>query len=284
VVSLPLLAVAVAVALFWQHGIGWFDLALAALFYVVTGHGITLGFHRLFTHRSFRANRWLRIGLAVAGSMAVEGSLASWVANHRRHHVFSDREGDPHSPHGHGAGSGIAGQLRGLLHAHVGWLFTATSSSTARWSKDLLADRDMVIVSALTPLWIALSLALPFAIGWAVTQSLLGACLALIWAGGVRIALLQHVTWSVNSLCHVFGARPYRSQDFSGNMSSLALVSFGDAWHNNHHAFPAAARHGADRGQLDTSATLLRVFERLGWAWQVRWPTARQLATRRLTP
>jgi stearoyl-CoA desaturase (delta-9 desaturase) len=280
IVVLPLAALAWAAERFWHHGIGWFDLGLAAALYVVTGYGISLGFHRLFTHRSFRAHRWLRIGLAVAGSMAVEGSVTSWVAHHRRHHVFADQPGDPHSPVA--AGPGLGHQLRALGHAHVGWLFSGVQSDPERWSRDLLADRDMAAVAALTPLWMALSLLLPFGLGWAVTRSVAGAFLALLWAGAVRIALLHHVTWGVNSLGHLFGKRPFATRDRSGNIGLLAALSFGDSWHNSHHAFPVMARHGCDRGQLDLSADLLRLFERLGWASGARWPTAGQLATRRL--
>ena len=278
VVLFPLGALIWAAGRFWHHGIGWFDLSLGVTLYVVTGLGISLGFHRLFTHRSFRARRGLRIALAVAGSLAAEGSVISWVSHHRRHHFYADRPGDPHSPWN--TEPGPFRRLRGLFHAHVGWLFSATESSPARWSRDLLADPDVVTISKLAPLWTGLSLVLPFGIGWAVTGTLTGAVLALIWAGAVRIALLHHVTWSVNSLAHVFGTRPYRTADHSGNVSWLSIVSFGDAWHNSHHAFPALARHGCDRGQLDLSAEVLRVFEGLGWAWHVRWPSTAQLARR----
>ena len=278
VVVVPLVGLAMAVAYFWHHGVGWFDLGLAVAFYLVTGLGVSLGFHRLFTHRSFRARRGLRIALAVAGSLGAEGSLISWVSHHRRHHVYADREGDPHSPwlvhHGR------LRRIRGLFHAHVGWLFSGAASSASRWSRDLLADRDVVVISRLAPLWAAVSLALPFAIGWGVTRSVTGAVLAMVWAGAVRIGLLHHVTWSVNSLGHMFGAHPYRRTDRSGNIAWLSVISFGDAWHNSHHAFPALARHGCDPGQLDPSAAVLRVLEGLGWATQVRWPDPAVLARR----
>lgn len=279
VVALPLAALAMALAFFWHHGVGWFDLTLAAAFYVVTGFGISLGFHRLFTHRSFRARRGLRIALAVAGSLAAEGSLITWVSHHRRHHVFADRDGDPHSPWT--TSEGKLPRLRGLFHAHMGWLFSGEASSPARWSRDLLADRDIVAISRAAPVWPVVSLALPFAIGWAVTRSLTGAILAMVWAGAVRIGVLHHVTWSVNSLGHMFGKRPYLSADHSGNIGWLSVVSFGESWHNSHHAFPALARHGCDRGQVDPSATLLRVFEGVGWATKVRWPDRRALSRRR---
>jgi stearoyl-CoA desaturase (delta-9 desaturase) len=281
VVVLPLLVLALAVWLFWHHGIGWFDLGLGAALYVITGLGLSLGFHRLFTHRSFRARRALRIALGVAGSMAAEGSLISWVSHHRRHHVYADQEGDPHSPWT--VEEGDFRRLRGLFHAHVGWLFSGAQSCPTRWSRDLLGDRDVVAISRLAPLWMALSLALPFGLGWAITGSIFGGTLALIWAGLVRIALLHHVTWSVNSLGHMFGKHPYKSGDKSGNIGWLSIVSFGDSWHNSHHAFPALARHGCDRGQLDPSASVLRVFEGLGWATNVKRPTA-GLLTRRSAP
>lgn len=280
IVAVPLLGLVVAVVYFWQHGVGWFDLGLATALYVVTGLGITLGFHRLFTHRSFRARRGLRIVLAVAGSLAAEGSLISWVSHHRRHHVFADKSGDPHSPWT--VEGGRYRRVRGLFHAHVGWLFSSTSSPASRWSRDLLADRDVVVISRLAPLWTLLSLALPFGIGWAVTRSLTGATLAMIWAGAIRIGALHHVTWSVNSLAHMFGKHPYVSADRSGNIGWLSVISFGDSWHNSHHAFPALARHGCDRGQLDPSAAVLRVFESMRWVRQVRWPDPAKLARRAL--
>jgi len=280
VVIVPLGALVWAAERFWHHGIGWFDLALAAGLYVVTGFGMTLGYHRLFTHHSFRARRWLRIALAIAGSMAIEGSLISWVSHHRRHHLYADRAGDPHSPYTDE--TGFLPQLRGLWHAHIGWLFSGAHSDPKRWSRDLLADHDVVVVSMLTPLWMVLSLVLPFGIGWAVTRSIAGALLALLWAGGVRIALLQHVTWSINSLCHQYGKHPYETADHSGNVSLLAVLSLGESWHNSHHAFPALARHGCDRGQLDATAALLHLFERLGWASNARWPRPDQLALRRV--
>lgn len=277
-VVLPLAALGIAIWLCWHRGIGWFDLGLGAALYLITGLGLTLGFHRLFTHRSFRARRALRIALGVAGSMAAEGSLISWVSHHRRHHVYADQAGDPHSPWT--VGHGGFRRLRGLFHAHVGWLFSGVQSCPKRWSRDLLEDRDVVAISNLAPLWTALSLALPFAIGWAITRSIVGAALALVWAGLVRIALLHHVTWSVNSLGHMFGKHPYHSADHSGNIAWLSVISLGDSWHNSHHAFPALARHGCDRGQLDPSAGVLRVFECLGWVSDVKRPTTALLARR----
>ncbi|MDQ1521762.1 MAG: hypothetical protein QOI55_2835 [Actinomycetota bacterium] len=266
----PFVAVGLCVPLLWGRVLSIRDALLALVLYAVTGHGVTVGFHRLFTHRSFTANRALKIGLAIAGSMAVEGSAIGWVANHRRHHMFSDRPGDPHSPHRYGRGA--FGQLRGLAYAHVGWLFAADNTSADRYAPDLQRDQDLVTISRLFPAFAIASFALPFAAGWILSGSLLGAFTALIWAGVVRVALLHHATWSVNSVCHMFGRRPSSVTDHSTNFAPLAVLSMGESWHNFHHANPGSARHGAGRGQLDSSAALIRLFEKAGWATKVRWP------------
>ena len=272
----PVVAVAVAVPLLWGRALHWRDLVIAVVLYAVTGHGVTIGFHRMFTHRGFTPNRALKIALAVAGSMAVEGSVVTWVANHRRHHVHSDQPGDPHSPHVDA--SGRHGTVRGFVHAHVGWLFKADETSTERYARDLLNDRDVAVVSKLFPVLALASLALPFAIGWALSLSLVGGFTAFLWAGLVRMALLHHVTWSVNSICHMVGRRPFETKDQSRNVRVLAVLSFGESWHNLHHAYPTSARHGVLRGQVDSSAGLIRLFEKAGWAKNVRWPTAERLA------
>src|SRR5581483_2836557 len=251
-------------------------LVLGVVLYAVTGHGVTVGFHRLFTHRGFTPNRALKVALAIAGSMAVEGSVVSWVAAHRRHHAYSDRLGDPHSPHV--GASGVHGPVRGFVHAHVGWLFAADTTSNERYAPDLLRDRDLTVVDRLFPVFALASLALPFLAGWALSGSLLGGLTALVWAGLVRMALLHHVTWSVNSICHMVGRRPFATKDRSRNVRALALVSFGESWHNLHHAYPTSARHGVLPGQLDSSAGLIRIFERFGWARNVRWPSLERLA------
>lgn len=274
----PLAAVAVTVPLLWGRAVHARDLVLAVVLYVVTGHGVTVGFHRMFTHRSFRPTRALKIVLGIAGSMAVEGSIVSWVANHRRHHVFSDADGDPHSPQRYG--NGVSAQIRGFVHAHVGWLFAGDSSPAERFAPDLLRDRDVTLLSRLFPLFALASLAVPFLIGWGLSRTLVGGLTALLWAGLVRMAVLHHVTWSVNSICHMFGTRPFRTDDQSRNVAALAIVSMGESWHNLHHALPASARHGVRRGELDSSAALIRVFERAGWATHVRWPSAERLAER----
>ena len=272
IVLCPVVALAVSVPLLWGHAVSLGDLVMAAIFYLITGFGITIGYHRLFTHSSFKPQRWLKITLAVAGSMAVEGSSTSWVATHRRHHIYSDRAGDPHSPHRYGGGTGTT--LKGLFFAHVGWLFISDTSNTTRYAPDMLRDRDLQRIDRLFPLLAIASLAVPFGIGYAVVGTIGGAAAAMVWAGIVRMALLHHVTWGVNSLCHSFGRRSHGTTDKSTNLWPLALISLGDSWHNVHHAHPAWARHGARRGMLDPSGRLIDVFERFGWVQAVRRPTA----------
>jgi stearoyl-CoA desaturase (delta-9 desaturase) len=269
--------------LLWGHGVGLADLGLALFFYLITGFGVTVGFHRCFTHQSFTARPALRVALAIAGSMSFQGDVIGWVSAHRRHHAFTDRPGDPHSPYQYGTGP--VGQLRGLAHAHVGWLFGHDPTSRERYAPDLLADPHMRAVSKAFPALCAVSLAVPFAAGWAL-GGVRGAVLALVWAGLVRVFLLQHVTWSVNSLCHLLGSRPFttRRHDRATNLWPLAVPSLGESWHNMHHSDPSCARHGVDPGQVDLSASLIRVFERAGWASGVHWPSADRLQRRRRGP
>ena len=277
----PAVALAVAVPLLWGRAVTLRDIILAGAFYLVTTLGVTVGYHRLFTHRSFRAPRWLRIVLAAAGSLAVEGSVVGWVAAHRKHHMFSDKPGDPHSPHGYG--SSVGGQLRGFAHAHVGWLFKGDATAAERYAPDMLRDADTKIISRLFPLFAVVSLAAPFFLGWTLSGALSGAFTALLWAGLARMMVLHHVTWSVNSICHMFGRQPATQKDESRNFAPLALLSFGESWHNFHHAHPSSARHGALPHQVDLSAGVIRLFERVGWATNVKWPTPAQLALCRST-
>jgi stearoyl-CoA desaturase (delta-9 desaturase) len=279
----PLAGLAAAIWLLWGRGVGLTDIVLAAFFYLVTGFGVAVGFHRCLTHRSFVARPVLRTALAIAGSMSFEGDVIGWVATHRRHHAFTDRPGDPHSPYRYGTGPG--GQLRGLLYAHVGWLLTNDPTSRERFAPDMLADPIMRRVSRAFPALSAVSLALPFGLGWAIGGSLRAALLALVWAGLVRVCLLQHVTWSVNSLCHVLGDRPFttREHDRATNLWPLAVLSLGESWHNMHHSEPSCARHGVDRGQVDLSAALIGVFERFRWVTAVHWPSPARLAQHRQT-
>jgi stearoyl-CoA desaturase (Delta-9 desaturase) len=271
IVLSPVVALAVFIPLLWGHAVSLGDLVMAAIFYLITGFGVTIGYHRLLTHSSFKAQRWLKIALAVAGSMAVEGSSTSWVATHRRHHIYSDRPGDPHSPHRYGSGTGAT--LKGLFFAHMGWLFVSDASNTTRYAPDMLKDPDLQLVDRLFPLLALGSLAVPLGIGYALVGTVGGAITAMVWAGFVRMALLHHVTWGVNSLCHSFGRRSNQTSDKSTNLWPLAVISLGDSWHNVHHAHPVWARHGARRGMLDPSGRLIDVFERFGWVKAVRRPT-----------
>jgi len=273
----PLVALIAAVPAAWGWGLlGWIDVALFVAMYYISCLGVTVGYHRHFTHGSFKAKRWLQVGLAVLGSTAMQGPLLHWVADHRRHHAFSDKEGDPHSPWLFGT-SPLA-VVRGFWHAHMGWLFNRDLSNPRRFVPDLLADRTMVRVSKLFWLWTGIFLVLPGIIGGLLTWSWWGAVTGLFWAGLVRVSFLHHVTWAVNSVCHMIGSRPFASRDKAANFWPMAILSAGESWHNLHHADPTSARHGVLRGQIDMSARVIWVFEKLGWAWNVRWPTPQRLA------
>ncbi len=272
-VVIPLLGVVAAVVVSVRNGLDWFPLVLAGVLYVVTGLGVTLGFHRGTTHRAYLAKPWLRVTLATAGSMSFQGSVVHWVAAHRKHHEYTDEPGDPHSPYRYGTSA--RAQLHGLVESHLGWFWRSDEIPVDRYAPDVVADRGLRAVSAAFPWLCVVSLSLPFMLGLAWTRSWSGAVVALVWAGLVRVALLQHVTWSINSVCHVAGRRPYATRRFdrAGDVWALSLLSFGESWHNGHHADPSCARHGRGRRQLDVSATVLRGMERLGWVSRVRWPS-----------
>jgi stearoyl-CoA desaturase (delta-9 desaturase) len=276
------LALGVPVALHFGWGPSWLDLALAAVMYTVTCAGIGVGFHRYFTHGGFKAAPGLKISLAIAGSLAGEGPIIQWVADHRRHHRFADQEDDPHSPWRFGVSPW--GLVRGLWHAHWGWLFYRELSNRERFAPDLLKDKAIQRVDKLFALFVVASLGLPALVGGLATWSWQGALSAFFWAGIVRFALLHHVTWSINSICHVFGERPYRTpskHDRATNFWPLALLSFGESWHNSHHADPTCARHGVDKGQIDINARIIWVLEKLGWVSGVRWPKPERFAAKR---
>jgi len=278
----PFLALLAAVPVAWGWGLSFVDVSLAVILYLVSGFGVAVGLHRYFTHGSFKTSRWLRVTLAVAGSLALEGSIIQWAADHRRHHAYADREGDPHSPWRYGATA--RGLAKGLFFAHCGWLFRRQVSNRDRFAPDLLADRDLRTVDRLyLPL---VSLLAPPLVGGLVTWSWQGALSAFFWASLVRIALLHHVTWSINSICHVYGERPFatRNADRAANFWPLAILSFGESWHNSHHADPTCARHGVLRGQLDPAGRLIWLLEKAGWVYDVRWPNARRLDSLRRDP
>jgi len=280
-ITVPLLAVAAAVPVAWRWGLGWHDVVIGLVFYVITGMGITMGFHRHFTHTSFKAAKPLRLALGIAGSMAIEGPVLVWVADHRRHHKYSDKAGDPHSPWRFGTGGRAL--AKGFLWAHMGWLLNPVRTSQRKFCPDLLADKTVRRLSGMFPLWVGVSLLAPAVLGGLWSMSWQGALTAFFWASLVRVALLHHVTWSINSVCHMFGREDFQARDRSTNNAWLAIPSFGESWHNLHHADPTCARHGVLKGQVDISARVTRWAERIGWAWDVRWPDAQRL-TPKLTP
>ncbi len=268
-VVIPFLATIAAIALLWDSLVSPADLAIAAVMYILTAVGVTVGFHRLLTHRSFQTSKPLEYLFAVLGSMAVQGPVISWVADHRKHHAHTDREGDPHSPHvGHGGG--VRGVLAGLWHAHAGWLLsTQGRAAWKRYAPDLYEDAGMrTIARRFVPL-VGASLAIPALAGYLVTGTLVGAATGLLWGGLVRIFFVHHITWSVNSVCHFLGSRRFDTDDRSTNVFWLSLPSLGESWHHNHHAFPRSATHGLRRWELDPSALIIAALEKLGLAWNV---------------
>ena len=282
IVAGPFLTLCFVVTRISDTGVALWSVLLAGVLYFVVGYGVTVGFHRLFTHKSFQATRPLKIALAALGSMSFQGSIIGWVADHRRHHQFTDSPGDPHSP----AQGNTArfGRFAGLWHAHIGWFFRHESTSRQQYASDLLADPDLVLIDRLFLPFCVVTLAGPFAIGYALSGTFVGGIAMFVWAGVLRVGLFHQITWATNSVCHRFGRRPFRTADESTNFAPLAMLSLGESWHNAHHAFPASARHGVDRLQLDTSAWMIRLFERFGWATRVRWPDRARLDTRRVGP
>jgi len=280
-VVLPFLGLIVAILLLWGRGFDWLHFGLLLGMYFVTGLGITVGFHRLLTHRAFETTRPVKFILSVLGSMAVEGPILRWVATHRRHHQHSDQEEDPHSPHQHGRG--IRGFFRGLYHAHLGWMFRPDTPNLLRYAGDHAQDSLVSKVSALFPLWVAVGLLIPTILGGVISHSWTGALLGLIWGGLVRIFFVHHITWSINSVCHIWGSRPFPCADHSRNNFLFGILAWGEGWHNNHHAFPTSARHGLWWWQIDMSYIAIRTLALFGLAWNVRMPTAQAIAAKQQT-
>ena len=281
-VAVPLLAVLAAVPVAWGGWLSWTDIAIALVFWAVTGIGITVGYHRFFTHGSFKAGRGVKIALAIAGSLALEGSIDQWVADHRMHHRFSVEVGDPHAPCR--VGTSRRAVAKGLGYAHVGWLVARERTNVDRYAPDVRDDKDLQRIARWFPAIVVATLLLPAVVGGLVTWSWAGALTAFFWAGLIRIAFVHHVTWSINSICHVFGTRPFASRDLSSNVWWLAVPSFGESWHNLHHVDPTSARHGVLRGQLDISAGLIRTLERLRLVRDVRWPRPERIVARLKDP
>jgi len=274
-IIVPLLAVIAAIPLAWGGFVGWSDLFIVVLFWAITAAGITVGFHRYFTHGSFKTNRFMKYALGIAGSLALEGSLSQWVADHRKHHQFSDEEGDPHSPWRFGTGKRAV--AKGLYWSHVGWLFSEEQTDPAKYAPDIANDPDVQRISRAFPLIVTISMLAPAVLGGLLTWSWMGALTGFFWGSLIRIALVHHVTWSINSICHVFGNRPFNSRDLSTNVWWLAIPAMGESWHSLHHAEPTAARHGVFKGQVDISASFIRLLEKTGLATDVRWPKHERL-------
>jgi stearoyl-CoA desaturase (Delta-9 desaturase) len=281
-VVVPPLGLFSAMGLLWGFAFRWVDVGLLVSLYVVCAFGTTIGFHRYFTHRGFEARAPVKALLAILGCMTMQGPLTQWVTDHRKHHALSDRPGDPHSPHvGHG--DGAWGAVKGFVHAHVGWLFSNLGMEQGReYGRDLYDDRLVRTIDRLYVVWVVLTLGIPFAVGYWVGGTWGAGFEGLVWGGLLRIFLYQHATFSVNSICHMFGRRDYRSRDEARNNWLVALLVFGEGWHNNHHAFPASARHGLGRRQLDVSWWVIHGMEKLGLVWDVKVPDEAQMARRRL--
>jgi len=278
VVVIPFAGLIVAIIHLWGFALDWEHLVIFAGMYLATAVGVTVGFHRLFTHRSFKTHKPVKAALGVLGSMAVEGPLFQWVAVHRRHHQNSDRDDDPHSPHGHGVG--LRGALAGLWHSHMGWMLRVPPENLAKYAPDLRKEKLLRVINRLFFLWAGLGLLIPAALGGLLTMSLTGALLGFIWGGLVRIFVVHHVTWSVNSVCHLWGSRPFRTPDQSRNNAIFGVLGLGEGWHNNHHAFPASARHGLRWWQVDASYWIIWSMSKVHLAWDVRVPAPERVAAK----
>ena len=281
-IIVPLLGVVAAPFFLWGWGFRWTDLGLLLGMYFLTVLGITVGFHRLFVHHSFETYTWVKVVLAAFGSMAVQGPLLKWVALHRRHHQYSDTPDDPHSPQHEG--QGVLGLLHGFWHAHMGWFFRPDPPDLDHYVKDLSASRALRVASYLFPVWVALGLVVPAVLGGVITLSWAGAWTGLIWGGLVRVFFVNHVTWSVNSACHLWGFRPYQSDDQSRNNVLIGVLALGEGWHNTHHAFPTSARHGLRWWQIDVSYWIIRTLALLGLAWNLKLPSKQAQVNERRTP
>lgn len=278
-VTIPLIGFVATMVMLWGNGFDGIQLAIFVTFYVLTGWGVTIGYHRLFTHKSFETNKYVTALLGIFGSMALEGPILRWVAAHRRHHQHSDSEEDPHSPHLHG--EGWAGMWKGIWHAHVGWLFHPDAPGLSRYVGDLRRDPLIRRIDSMFLFWVFAGLALPALLGGLLTMSWYGALLGFLWGGLARIFLVHHVTWSINSVCHLWGSRPFPGEDESRNNFFFGVMAMGEGWHNNHHAFPTSARHGLWWWQLDISYLMILLMKKLGLAWNVKVPDNAAIAAKR---
>lgn len=278
-VTIPIIGLITAIILLWGVAFNGVHLAILAGMYIATALGITVGYHRFFTHRSFKTPRFMEVILVILGSMAVEGSVMQWVAVHRRHHQHSDHDDDPHSPHTHGGG--VWGMILGMWHAHMGWIVGARAPGLERYAQDLRKDRLIVCLSRLFPVWVLLGLLIPALLGGLITMTWTGALLGFLWGGLVRVFCVHHVTWSINSVCHIWGTKPFKSRDESRNNAIFGVLAMGEGWHNNHHAFPTSARHGLRWWQIDFSYWVIWAMSKIGLAKDIRIPSAARIAAKR---
>lgn len=283
-ILLPVVGLIVGIVYMWGTGVDWPQVVLMTLMYIATGMGITVGYHRYFTHKSFSTGPFMVAVLGILGSMAVEGSVLRWCATHRSHHAHSDTESDPHSPHGHG--EGIRGTLKGFWNAHMGWIFHPPGEPLSRYVPDLMKDKLVMRISRLFPLWVLLSMIIPTILGGLMEIILgggfwWGAFLGFVWGGLVRVLVVHHITWSVNSICHLWGTRPFRSSDESRNNPIVGVLALGEGWHNNHHAFPTSARHGLEWWQFDSSWLMIKSLEKVGVVRDVRVPSMARIKAKR---
>jgi stearoyl-CoA desaturase (Delta-9 desaturase) len=278
-VVLPFVGIIVAIALLWGIAFNWIYLIILFVMYLISGLGITIGYHRFFTHKSFNTPRFMQVLLAIFGSMALEGSVLQWAAVHRSHHQHSDDDDDPHSPHTHG--TGVWNAIKGMWHAHMGWIFRSRTLKLNKYVVDLKKDRLILWMSRLFPVWVLLGLVIPAAMGGLLTMSWTGVLLGFIWGGLVRIFLVHHVTWSINSVCHIWGSRPFKSHDESRNNPIFGILGLGEGWHNNHHAFPTSARHGLRWWQIDISYIIIYAMSKVGLASDIKTPSAARMSAKR---
>ncbi len=278
----PFVATVLAVPLTWNRGLGYRDAVIAGVLYAISGLGITVGYHRYLTHRGFKTSRPVRIALAIAGCLALQATPIQWVADHRRHHRFSDKPGDPHSPWRYG--EGMRALTKGFVYSHFGWLYDWETTDEKRYAPELVADPDMVFISRFYVVWVAISLLIAPLVGGLWGWSWNAALTAFIWGSLVRIFVLHHVTFAINSVCHITGRRPFKTRDRSQNVWWLAILSFGESWHNFHHAEPTSARHGVRALEVDLSAMLIKVMEKLRLVSDVRWPDRSIIQRRRAVP
>ncbi len=280
VVVVPFIGLIAAIVHLWGSGIGWLELGLLVGGYMVTAIGITIGYHRYFTHKSFKTNATMKVILGALGSMCVEGPIIRWVATHRMHHQHTDREHDPHSPNARGRG--FMGVIRGAIHSHIGWVFSPAipEATLSKYVPDLMKDRVVRRVSALFPLWVALGQLIPAAIGYAVTGTLWGAIMGFVWGGLLRVFLVHHLTWSINSVCHIWGSQPFETHDRSRDNAVMGILALGEGWHNTHHAFPASARQGLTWWKPDISYYLIWMMGKVGLVSDIRVPDAARVAAK----